>query len=120
MPVPRPPGAPGPAPRPRLIHPICQHRSRSRRHQSTKEFASGSPSDRRKGEALGLCQPGALRMAQTEVRLMEVAATAQPPVCNLDYGKFKYEKKSASTCETDRHQVKESVRRHGKTSTVQV
>ncbi len=46
------------------------------------------------GEQLGVMPTSeALRLAQErEVDLVEVAPTAQPPVCRmLDYGKFKYE-----------------------------
>jgi translation initiation factor IF-3 len=45
------------------------------------------------GEQLGIVEtPDAMRMAQDAgVDLVEVAATARPPVCRLmDYGKFKY------------------------------
>lgn len=48
------------------------------------------------GEQLGIVATEvALRMAQTEgVDLVEVAATARPPVCRLmDFGKFKYMQK---------------------------
>jgi translation initiation factor IF-3 len=46
------------------------------------------------GEALGIVRTiDALRMAEeADVDLVEIAPTAQPPVCRLmDYGKFKYQ-----------------------------
>jgi translation initiation factor IF-3 len=48
------------------------------------------------GAQLGVMTPGdALRMAQQkELDLVEVAPTAQPPVCRImDYGKFRYTQK---------------------------
>ncbi|WP_163614993.1 translation initiation factor IF-3, partial [Klebsiella pneumoniae] len=46
------------------------------------------------GEALGIVKLfDALRLAEEkDVDLVEIAPTAQPPVCRLmDYGKFKYQ-----------------------------
>lgn len=51
------------------------------------------------GEAIGILPTSeALRLAeQHDVDLVEIAPTAQPPVCRLmDYGKFKYEEQKKS------------------------
>jgi translation initiation factor IF-3 len=53
-----------------------------------------------KGEQVGVVPTSqALQMARDRgLDLMEVAATANPPVCKIcDYGKFKYEKKKKET-----------------------
>ena len=53
-----------------------------------------------KGEQVGVIPTSqALQMARDRgLDLMEVAATANPPVCKIcDYGKFKYEKKKKET-----------------------
>ena len=101
MPIfpPRPPGASGPAfPRPRPNSSQYPNTGRDRDEHRVNERIR-VPQVRlidEKGEALGIVPTQeALRMARDRgLDLMEVAATAQPPVCKIcDYGKFKYEKK---------------------------
>jgi translation initiation factor IF-3 len=66
-----------------------------------------------KGEQLGILSLAAALQAaeEAELDLVEVAPTAQPPVCRLtDYGKFKYEqskKQHAAKLKQKQIQVKE-------------
>jgi len=61
------------------------------------------------GEALGVVKlPDAFRMAEeAQVDLVEIAPTAEPPVCRLmDYGKFKYqEQKKAHEARLKQKQI---------------
>jgi translation initiation factor IF-3 len=61
------------------------------------------------GEALGVVKlPDAFRMAEeAQVDLVEIAPTADPPVCRLmDYGKFKYqEQKKAHEARLKQKQI---------------
>jgi translation initiation factor IF-3 len=67
-------------------------------------------------EPLGIVSTlDALRMAgEIDVDLVEIAATADPPVCRLmDYGKFKYqEQKKAAEAKSHRDQRSQVPPRH--------
>jgi translation initiation factor IF-3 len=105
--IPRAPGSPAPSstfqPRPRPFPSRDRNFNREEKDDVRLNERIRVPNVRlidEKGEQVGVVPTSqALQMARERgLDLMEVAATANPPVCKIcDYGKFKYEKKKKET-----------------------
>jgi len=106
--IPRAPGSPAPSstfsPRPRPFPPRGERNfNREEKDDVRLNERIRVPNVRlidENGEQVGIVPTQqALQMARDRnLDLMEVAATANPPVCKIcDYGKFKYEKKKKET-----------------------